>query len=133
MPIQRACGAENQAGDNTSNGPPRVQSNAGKPAEYSATQGMRQLPGMCWHPAKRMGVVPMNRGGTAKTIRPRQREAFPLPGTFCMDLNAQEGRTMNFTPQLSEVRAIAAEKKYDVVPISCEICALMPGRLQSAA
>ena len=28
---------------------------------------------------------------------------------------------MNFTPQLSEVRAIAAEKKYDVVPISCEI------------
>lgn len=58
----------------------------GKPAEYSATQGMRQL-----------------------------------PGTFCMDLNAQEGRKMNFTPQLSEVRAIAAEKKYAVVPISCEI------------
>lgn len=57
-----------------------------KPAEYSATQGMRQL-----------------------------------PGTFCMDLNAQEGRKMNFTPQLSEVRAIAAEKKYAVVPISCEI------------
>ena len=28
---------------------------------------------------------------------------------------------MNFTPQLSEVRAIAAEKKYAVVPISCEI------------
>ena len=28
---------------------------------------------------------------------------------------------MNFTPQLSEVRAVAAEKKYDVVPISCEI------------
>ena len=25
------------------------------------------------------------------------------------------------------------QKKYDVVPISCEICALMPGRLQSAA
>lgn len=52
-----------------------MQSNAGNPAEYSATQGMRQL-----------------------------------PGTFCMDLNAQEGRKMNFTPQLSEVRAIAAEK-----------------------
>ena len=87
-----------------------MQSNAGNPAEYSATQGMRQLPGMCWHPAKRMGVVPMNRGGTAKIIRPRQREVFPLPGTFCMDLNAQEGQKMNFTPQLSEVRAIAAEK-----------------------
>ena len=28
---------------------------------------------------------------------------------------------MNFTPQLSEVRTIAAEKKYAVVPISCEI------------
>ena len=98
MPIQRACGAENQAEDNTSNGPPRVQSNEGNPVVYSATQGMRQL-----------------------------------PGTFCMDLNAQEGQKMNFTPQLSEVRAIAAEKKYDVVPISCEICALMPGRLQSAA
>ena len=52
-----------------------MQSNAGTPAEYSATQGMRQL-----------------------------------PGTFCMDLNAQEGQKMNFTPQLSEVRAIAAEK-----------------------
>ena len=38
-----------------------------------------------------------------------------------MDLNAQEGRKMNFTPQLSEVRTIAAEKKYAVVPISCEI------------
>ena len=87
-----------------------MQSNAGKPAKYSATQGMRQLPGMCWHPAKRMGIAPMNRGGTAKTIRPRQRETFPLPGTFCMDLNAQEGQKMNFTPQLSEVRAIAAEK-----------------------
>ena len=28
---------------------------------------------------------------------------------------------MNFTPQLSEIREIAAEKKYAVVPISCEI------------
>lgn len=28
---------------------------------------------------------------------------------------------MNFTPQLSEVRAIVAEKKYAVVPIICEI------------
>ena len=74
-PSQRACDAENQARYALSNGPPRVQSNAGNPAEYSATQGMRQL-----------------------------------PGTFCMDLNAQEGQKMNFTPQLSEVRAIAAEK-----------------------
>ena len=52
-----------------------MQSNAGNLAEYSATQGMSQL-----------------------------------PGTFCMDLNAQEGQKMNFTPQLSEVRVIAAEK-----------------------
>ena len=36
--------------------------------------------------------------------------SFPSAGDFCMDLNAQEGQKMNFTPQLSEVRAIAAEK-----------------------
>lgn len=37
MPIQRVCDAENQTGNKLSNGPLRAQSNAGLPAEYSAT------------------------------------------------------------------------------------------------
>ncbi len=39
MPLQRACGAENQVRNKLSNGPLRVQSNGVSP-EYSAT---------CWH------------------------------------------------------------------------------------
>ncbi len=34
MPSQRACGAENQARNNLSNGPPRVQSNGCLPGVF---------------------------------------------------------------------------------------------------
>ena len=45
MPIQRACGAENQAGDNTSNGPPRVQSNAGETRRVFCNAGYASVAG----------------------------------------------------------------------------------------
>ena len=51
MPLQRACVAESQVRNKSSNGPLRVQSNA-HGAEYSATYGPRQRPGICWYPAK---------------------------------------------------------------------------------
>lgn len=52
----------------TLNGPLRAQSKAGaagdRDAEYSATCGIRQLPGICWYPAKRAARA-ANQGGTA--------------------------------------------------------------------
>lgn len=63
MPIQRTREAENRVRNKLSNGPPRVQSNAFC-AKYSATWGIRQLPGIYRYPAKCTGI-PVNQGGTA--------------------------------------------------------------------
>ncbi len=63
MPLQRACDAESQVRNKLSNGPLRVQSN-GVISKYSATCGIRQLPGICWYPAKCTGHA-VNQGGTA--------------------------------------------------------------------
>ena len=57
MPLQRACAGESQVRNKLSNGPLRVQSKV--PVilpEPSILQrvGIRQLPGICWYPAKRM-------------------------------------------------------------------------------
>lgn len=52
MPLQRACGAENRVRNKSSNGPLRVQSNAGEPQSILQRVGIRQLPGVCWYPAK---------------------------------------------------------------------------------
>ena len=60
MPSQRACGAESQVRNTSSNGPLRAQSKA-QCAEYSATWGIRQLPGICWYSAE----------GTAKAVKSR--------------------------------------------------------------
>ncbi len=57
MPSQRVRDAGSRAGNKSSNGPLRVQSKA--KAEYSATCGIRQLPGICWYSVKSMGK-PMN-------------------------------------------------------------------------
>ena len=56
MPLQRARAAENRVRNKLSNGPLRVQSN-GEPAFQSILQrvGIRQLPGICWYPAKGHG------------------------------------------------------------------------------
>ena len=43
-------------------------------AEYSATCGIRQLPGICWYPAKRTEYS-VNQGGTA------DKELFVLDKT----------------------------------------------------
>ena len=51
MPIQRTRDAESRVRNKLSNGPRRVQSNAFY-AKYSATCGIRQLPGICRYPAK---------------------------------------------------------------------------------
>ena len=66
MPLQRACDAANQARNKLSNGPLRVQSN-GKSQSILQRVGIRQLPGICWYPAKRTGHA-VNQGGTADSV-----------------------------------------------------------------
>ena len=66
MPLQRACGAESQVRNKLSNGPLRVQSN-GISQSILQRVGIRQLPGICWYPAKRTGHT-VNQGGTADSV-----------------------------------------------------------------
>ena len=66
MPLQRACGAESQVRNKLSNGPLRVQSN-GVSQSILQRVGIRQLPGICWYPAKRTGHS-VNQGGTADSV-----------------------------------------------------------------
>ena len=66
MPLQRTCGAESQVRNKLSNGPLRVQSN-GISQSILQRVGIRQLPGICWYPAKRTGHA-VNQGGTADSV-----------------------------------------------------------------
>ena len=66
MPLQRACGAESQVRNKLSNGPLRVQSN-GVSQSILQRVGIRQLPGICWYPAKRTGRA-VNQGGTTDSV-----------------------------------------------------------------
>ncbi len=67
MPLQRACVAESQVRNKSSNGPPRVQGNENLKgsSEYSATWGIRQLPEICWYLAERARFIYVKQGGTA--------------------------------------------------------------------
>ena len=60
MPLQRACGAESQVRNKLSNGPLRAQpTEAGSPLPSMLRRvGIRQLPGICWYPAKGTGSFP---------------------------------------------------------------------------
>jgi len=51
--LTESRGAEKPAERSLLNGPPRAQSKA--QAEYSATFGTRELPGICWYPARVRG------------------------------------------------------------------------------
>ena len=64
MPLQRACGAESQVRNKLSNGPLRAQSNVAFHRVFCDVAGRRNLPGICWYPAKRTGHA-VNQGGTA--------------------------------------------------------------------
>ena len=64
MPLQRTCGAESQVRNKLSNGPLRAQSNVRQAQSILRRVGIRQLPGICWYPAKRTGHA-VNQGGTA--------------------------------------------------------------------
>ena len=68
MPLQRACGAESQVRNKLSNGPPRAQSNVRQAQSILRRVGIRQLPGICWYPAKRADVPSVNQGGTADNL-----------------------------------------------------------------
>ena len=67
MPLQRACDAESQVRNKLSNGPLRVQSNGRFSQSILQRVGIRQLPGICWYPAKRTGHT-VNQGGTADRV-----------------------------------------------------------------
>jgi len=66
MPLQRARGAEMRVRNKLSNGPLRVQSN-GLSQSILQRVGIRQLPGICWYPAKCTGHA-VNQGGTADSV-----------------------------------------------------------------
>ena len=66
MLLQKACDVESQAEHTSSNGPPRVQSK-GICLSILQRVGIRQLPGICWYPAKRTGYT-VNQGGTAGRV-----------------------------------------------------------------
>ena len=66
MPLQRTCVAESQVRNKLSNGPLRVQSN-GISQSILQRVGIRQLPGICWYPAKCTGHA-VNQGGTADSV-----------------------------------------------------------------
>ncbi len=80
MPLQRACGAENQVRNKSSNGPLRVQSNAMAQSILQRV-GIRQLPGICWYPAK-CTEESVNQGGTADRVYSPLTD-FILSRVFC--------------------------------------------------
>ena len=61
MPLQRARAAESRVRNKLPNGPPRVQSNGGIPQSILQRVGIRQLPGMCRHPARAQGQTCENK------------------------------------------------------------------------
>ena len=70
MPLQRAWGAESRVRNKLSNGPLRAQSNGTDLFQsILRREGIRQLPGICWYPAKRTGRT-VNQGGTADSVVP---------------------------------------------------------------
>ena len=92
-------------------------------------EGIRQLPGICWYPAKRTASA-VNQGGTADNVfysslterefcqgrfllllwQTRQRSIFYL-----------EVQTMQIIPTLDKAKEIASAGIYRVLPVSCEI------------
>ena len=76
------------------------------------------MPGMCWHPAKRMGGKAHEPGWHREEFSSlAEREIF-LPGTFCF---CKGDGKMKFSPPVEEVKALTARGEYKVAPISCEI------------
>ena len=55
MPLQRVREAESRMRNKLSNGPLRVQSNGIFSQSILQRVGIRQLPGICWYPAKCTG------------------------------------------------------------------------------
>lgn len=67
MPLQRVREAESRMRNKLSNGPLRVQSNGRFSQSILQRVGIRQLPGICWYPAKCTGYT-VNQGGTAGRV-----------------------------------------------------------------
>lgn len=67
MPLQRVRVAESRMRNKLTNGPLRVQSNGIFSQSILQRVGIRQLPGICWYPAKRTGYT-VNQGGTAGRV-----------------------------------------------------------------
>lgn len=55
MPLQRVRVAESRMRNKLANGPLRVQSNGRFSQSILQRVGIRQLPGICWYPAKCTG------------------------------------------------------------------------------
>ena len=82
MPLQRACGAESQARNKLSNGPPRAQSNVRIHKVFCDVAGKRKMPGVCRYPAKGTAQA-VNQGGTADCLAfVLDRKRFSVEGVF---------------------------------------------------
>ena len=54
-------------------------------SEYSATQGTRQMPGICWYPVRAQAIV--KQGGTAGSVNnPSLTESDSVMGGFFVPL-----------------------------------------------
>ncbi len=62
---QRACAAEMQVKNKSSNGPLRVRNKGTRVLSILQREGIRQLPGICWYLAKCTAPKAVNQGGTA--------------------------------------------------------------------
>lgn len=84
MPLQRVRDAENRMRNKLSNGPRRVQSNVKACLSQSILQrgGIRQLPGICWYPAKRTGYSCESRWHRGYIDYSSLTESIFLSGTF---------------------------------------------------
>ena len=83
MPLQRACDAEKQVRNKLSNGPLRVQSNVRCAQSILQREGIRQLSGICWYPAK----------GTGFPVKSRWHRGCNLFDEFVLDREQFLSRT----------------------------------------
>ena len=90
--------------------------------------GIRQLPGICWYPAKCTGHT-VNQGGTADNVfYSSLTDRSFCQGRFFAPLAETpeeyfylEVQTMQIVPTLEKVQEIASARRYRVLPVSCEI------------
>lgn len=102
-------------------------------AKYSATWGHTSVAGDVLASRKAHGHRAHEPGWHRENYSSPAEGSFPSAGDFLYGFERTGGTENELYTAAFRSTSDRFRKKYDVVPISCEICALMPGRLQSAA